>query len=321
MAGFVIRTQTPADDPAVVDIRNRVAPEFPPDTVEEYRHWVDAAPEGTPRGRMVAEEEGRIIGAANFSQMFWTGKPGTFHGGITVDPDRWGAGIGSALYDRLLDAVTTHGATHLYGQYLENVEPAARFVEQRGLKRTGRAHRMSRLEVASANLDGYDGIEERVAAGGIRMSTLADEGVENETLLRAIFELDKASSADAPTSEPQEAMPYETWKQWSLTGPNANPASFFLAMDGERPVGMAQLRRQGDAAWNAYTGVDREYRGRGVARALKLKTIEWSRANGVRWIYTGNDVDNARMLSINVALGYRPLPSSIEVLKEITETG
>ncbi len=69
--------------------------------------------------------------------------------------------------------------------------------------------------------------------------------------------------------------------------------------------------------WNAYTGVDRAYRGRGVARALKLRTIQWARQNNVDFIYTGNDIANQRMLAINVQLGYEPLPGWVEVVKEL----
>jgi GNAT superfamily N-acetyltransferase len=89
-------------------------------------------------------------------------------------------------------------------------------------------------------------------------------------------------------------------------------------VDGERPVGLARLQRKGqNAAFNAYTGVDRAYRGRGIARALKQRTIEWSRQNGVDFHYTGNDTENKRMLAINIQLGYQLLGAMIEVSKDL----
>jgi GNAT superfamily N-acetyltransferase len=63
--------------------------------------------------------------------------------------------------------------------------------------------------------------------------------------------------------------------------------------------------------------VDPAYRGRGIARALKLKTVEWAREHGVEFIFTANDAQNQRMLSINSSLGYRPLPASIDLVKEL----
>jgi GNAT superfamily N-acetyltransferase len=88
-------------------------------------------------------------------------------------------------------------------------------------------------------------------------------------------------------------------------------------MSGPQPIGLAALHLSGHAAWNAFTGVDRAYRGKGVARALKVRTVEWARQNGVDYIYTGNDEGNKRMLAINVRLGYEPVAASIEVRKEL----
>jgi hypothetical protein len=55
----------------------------------------------------------------------------------------------------------------------------------------------------------------------------------------------------------------------------------------------------------------------GVARALKLETIGQAIALGVSSIRTGNDAENAPILHINETLGYRPMPSWIEFLKDL----
>jgi hypothetical protein len=58
-----------------------------------------------------------------------------------------------------------------------------------------------------------------------------------------------------------------------------------------------------------------------VARLLKLKTIRWAQQRGYEWMHTGNDVENTRMLAINVRLGYEPLPGVMLVVKELEEGG
>ena len=60
----------------------------------------------------------------------------------------------------------------------------------------------------------------------------------------------------------------------------------------------------------------RAFRGRGVARALKLRTVRWAQENEIQFIDTANDAENARMLAINVRMGYKPLPAREEWLKE-----
>jgi RimJ/RimL family protein N-acetyltransferase len=56
------------------------------------------------------------------------------------------------------------------------------------------------------------------------------------------------------------------------------------------------------------TAVLRSWRGRGLATALKLRTIAWAVANGLTALETGNDEANLAMQAVNRRLGYRPLP-------------
>src|SRR6266568_5023748 len=53
------------------------------------------------------------------------------------------------------------------------------------------------------------------------------------------------------------------------------------------------------------TGVIREYRGRGIAVALKLKVIEFARNNKYEKLRTWNDSTNAPMIGINIKLGFK----------------
>ena len=81
-----------------------------------------------------------------------------------------------------------------------------------------------------------------------------------------------------------------------------------------RVIGYASLMlRPGSrsVAWHDMTAVLREWRGRGVAAALKRATVGWAIANGLEALETGNDVDNAPMRAINARLGFRPLPDYI----------
>jgi hypothetical protein len=51
----------------------------------------------------------------------------------------------------------------------------------------------------------------------------------------------------------------------------------WVALNGERPVGMTFLKRLSeDAAENDYTCVAATHRSRGIATALKLRTIAWA---------------------------------------------
>jgi GNAT superfamily N-acetyltransferase len=210
------------------------------------------------------------------------------------------------------------GARRLYCRIREDQPESLAFAEKRGFRPTGRVERESRLKVDEARLDGFNGVEAQLRQEGISISTLAEIGMENDRFLRALHHMSEGTIQDVPHSEAFQPRPFEFWLERTLRFPGNSPEWCWVAVHADRPVGLARLRRQGNAAFNAYTAVDQAYRGRGIARALKLRTVLWARHNGVDFIYTGNDVENRRMLDINVRLGYEPLPGSIEVIKELS---
>jgi len=66
------------------------------------------------------------------------------------------------------------------------------------------------------------------------------------------------------------------------------------------------------------TGTAREYRGRGVARALKVEALTRAKRKGLRAIGTTNDEPNKSMRGINAKLGYQMLPAHVELEKALT---
>jgi GNAT superfamily N-acetyltransferase len=57
----------------------------------------------------------------------------------------------------------------------------------------------------------------------------------------------------------------------------------------------------------------RDFRGHGLAQALKLQTILLAKKEGMRYIRTNNDSNNAPMLAINRKLGYQPEPGAYRI--------
>jgi mycothiol synthase len=61
--------------------------------------------------------------------------------------------------------------------------------------------------------------------------------------------------------------------------------------------------------WQGLSGVRREARGKGLAMALKLKTVHYAQSFGVEHIKTWNDQKNQSMLAINEAMGFAKQPA------------
>jgi mycothiol synthase len=314
---MIIRAATPHDHQAVLDIFSRIHHDEMPFSLEEYRAFLSDVERGVRIETWVAEENGEIAGSLDIVEQWTAREPGVFMVYLEVEERHRGRDIGSKLYDHLMERARELGMQRFYNQIREDDPESLAFAGRRGLKPNGLAERNSRLTVRDARLGDFARAEEHLAAQGIRIQTLAEIGTGDETFMRALHAMSEAASADVPLPEPFDPRPFEYWVEHVLGFPGNSPAWCWVATYEDRPVGIARLRRQGSAANNAFTGVAREYRGRGIARALKLRSVLWARDNGIEYIYTGNDVANPRMLDINVRLGYAMLPGTIEMVKEL----
>jgi GNAT superfamily N-acetyltransferase len=312
-----IRPRTPDDDEDINSILHAINHDRPRRTVEEYRFNLSAIPANARPEARVAEIAGRVVGIVDWQRRLYTTDAGAHTCAVAVDPSRWGHGIGTALYDVAIADLHARGARKVYARVRSDLPSALQFAVHRGFEQTGFGDNRSRLAVRDANLDRCRDAAVRVEESGIRILSITELNPD-EAMLQAICDTDNASAATTPSSEEWSPTPFEEWKKYVTDGPFYQPDAFFVALDGDRPAGVAWLEmRTGGYADNGYTGVHPDYQGRGIARALKLRTVQWAQSNGVTYIGTGNDPNNGPMLAINGDLGYQPLPAMLEMVKTL----
>jgi len=108
---------------------------------------------------------------------------------------------------------------------------------------------------------------------------------------------------------------FEAWAALELDPQSRPPEFAILALDGVTLVGAGWVRRDGiQKVWHSYTGVRRPWRGRGIARAIKLAQLHAARATGCRYSLTDNHVDNAPIAKLNRELGYEPYDVKITLV-------
>jgi GNAT superfamily N-acetyltransferase len=104
-----------------------------------------------------------------------------------------------------------------------------------------------------------------------------------------------------------------------MSSPSSRPDRLWTAWDGERLVAISFLDfpvERGEV-WTGFTASDRDYRGRGIAQAVKNESVGQAIELGVTSIRTGNDAENEPMLAINRKLGYVPAYAIWEWLKRL----
>lgn len=183
-----------------------------------------------------------------------------------VHPDHTGRGIGGHLLD--LAEARARSAIHRApdGERVTFVtrvwSPSVathRLLESRGLKRT-RDWRIMEIDVTTAPAA-------PIVPAGITIRTMA-QGQDEQQLYETI----EAAFSDHWGNSP---MTYDEFLYYELDGvPEYDPSLVFVAIDGEQMAGATICRgsRIGDdtVGWVSNLSVRREWRGRGIGRALLL---------------------------------------------------
>ena len=155
---------------------------------------------------------------------------------------------------------------------------------------------------------------ERVATAGVRLATAADLG--GEAIYPELYEINAAAHWDIPTTVPFEPDPYEVWLGW-MAQPAVLPERVWVATVGGEPVGLSFLTYRPGLVDTGFTGVIREHRNLGIARALKLETLCQALDLGVDAVETDNDSENAPILHLNEQIGYREVEGQLQFLRPL----
>ena len=300
-----------------VAIINRVWPDYP-DTVAEWQHRDRTRAAKIKWQRYLAFLDGEPVALATYRQMLWMYHPRKFRISVNVLPEHRRQGIGTALYQHLLQELAPHDPMELMAVTREDYEESVRFLQHRGFQEVQRQWE-SILEVASFDPTPFAGVAEKVAAQGIQIRTVRELESDPERD-RKLYELEAALDEDVPSPEPSTMPEFEEWqKVWD--DPSLLPDGWFVAVHGDQYVGMSALwgSQASRDLYTGLTGVRRAYRRKGIATAMKLRAIAYAQATGAPRIRTWNEVNNQGMLSINERLGFVRQPASIDFVKKLGE--
>lgn len=223
---------------------------------------------------------------------------------LAVEPRLRRRGIGAALWDHLAAELDERRA-RVACLWIRDHTACVDFMTARGFREVVRAYRQV-LAVASAPLP-TPATRERLAAGGVRIATLADLMRSDPDALGKAHALDTESRVGQATLGPLTAVPFARWTRENVDDPLALPEAFFVAIAGAAYVGQCNARRVAnadDVLEIGITGVVPAWRRRGIARALKLELHAYARANGYREIHTSTARENTAMDALNTSLGY-----------------
>ncbi|MBZ4014275.1 GNAT family N-acetyltransferase [Streptomyces purpurogeneiscleroticus] len=304
---LTVRAFRPSDAKAVADVRRAVA-SFLVCTPQSVAWEAANAPAAQHFLILVAELNGRVVGAAKTGLVHDSTVPGQAVANPMVHPARRGHGAGRALLTAAEERLAALGATRILACAQEDGRSTA-FADRNGYRRS-RTSRYLRLDLARTPLPP---LPDRLPPG-VELCSAADFGADPYLL----YVLDAEATSDEPGDVPSDAMSYEDWLAQTWEHPDIDLGlTTVVVVDGE-PAAFSAVAADGlGRCSSAMTGAKRAFRGRGLAKLAKLRALHEARAAGCTEAFTGNDTTNAPMLAINNALGYTPYATEWRCLREL----
>lgn len=231
---------------------------------------------------------------------------------VSVLPGARRRGTGDALAAWAVEAARGLGRTVLHAETQwgpdSDEDPHEPWVRRHGFEP---AQTVLRSDLA---VDGTM-LPEPAVATGYRLETHVDEMPEADLADRAL--LARRMSTDVPLGELE--LGEEAWDEDRVRGEDERTramgrrivSSFARDLGSGRLVGYTSIQVPGHAPALAFqhdTLVIREHRGHGLGLALKLANLRVlaERLPEVRTVRTWNAAENAHMLAVNTAMGFRP---------------
>jgi GNAT superfamily N-acetyltransferase len=265
-------------------------------TLEEMRERLERNP--TQR-QLVAALDGQDVGIASCGEPH--GPPTSYcWAQVNVLAAFRRRGIGRQLAARIIEHARDLQKTEI--ESWVRVEPGGvGFAEAYGFREVGR--------IRSLRLDLTCEVPDVEAPAGVQVAMYADL----EDVDQGLYQVALEAVPDMPGPEPIQVGDYARWESHDLRMIQKAPHLTSVALIDGRVVGYAVLSPRAGGRVGAHRGtfVLRAFRGRGVARALKLGQIDAARRHGLQVLMTQNEDSNLPMRRVNARLGYVPAPDRL----------
>ncbi|MCP8615696.1 GNAT family N-acetyltransferase [Salirhabdus salicampi] len=263
----------------------------------------------------VITPNGELVGFGRYVSGTWDPilKPGYVEVTVKVDKEWRNKGIGSWILDEIENRAHKNNAKALQTNIQDIKEMDIEWAKKKGFEITNHTFE-SQLNLSSFDMSQYDSVCKELESSGIRFTNLA-EYPQNADSNNRFWDFWWELVTDVPGM--QEKPRPDNERMISLAK-DFDKKGFILAADGEQWVALSMiLKENDDLCYNSMTGVKKEYRGKGLALAIKVKAIEYALHHNVKYIRTHNNSKNLPMLSVNKKLGYKSKPGFFGLMKPI----
>lgn len=318
-----VRAATADDLERVVAFYNEFSRPAQRSAMETVRRFEAMNPQPNRLWLIVEDPAGSLmaVGQSTDNGVF-AAKDGTFQVNVRVRPEQQRQGIGTALLESLEANARERGAPRATSIVRGDEPEGGRFADRHGYREMNRRYN-SYVDVAAFEASRFDDPDAVAARAGVRLASWAEMAKvrvsDLDSLQRESYEFAVTTGQDIPRPEPMPMPPYEAIRD-VFFGPNSlvdGEATILALHDGRIVAETITEQRTPGIFYTDFTGTAREWRGKGLALALKLRALRALKAQGATLFGTTNDEQNAAMRGVNSKLGYAADPPVIEVEKPL----
>ena len=290
-------------------------------TPKEMKRWWNNRNKNRISKKLLLYKNYKLIGVLHYTQGLKENKKNCYFG-IYLDPVFSNNGYQKQLYDKMLQEVKKFNCTKLFPSSFEhsNYDNYSQFLIKTEFKIVARNREYS-LKIKNINLKKYLPLIKKLESKGIKFYDSKHEMLDFPNHYKKLEQLEWEYGQDLPRPEGivPTRWPFKEFMKQIKVFYEYDYGVDLVAVKNQQYIGgtyLFILQGTPEKAWTGALGVLRKFRRQGIATALKIKAIEILRDKGIKEIRTDNEENNP-MYKINVALGFKPVPFSLDYSKDI----
>lgn len=251
-------------------------------------------------------------------------KADVVHFELYVEPKSRSRGIGESLFNDMLQIVSSKQAITLWARVYDDCDPGFNFAIKHGFQIHHHTLGMT-LDLTNFDDQPYQAIIHKLEGEGFRFTSMAELG-NDKTTQRQLYLLNDTTAMETMGGSGEHSWEsFEAFQQEVCQAEWYDPAGQLVVIDtktGEFVAMSAITRFTGsDAAYNLHTGVDKRYRGRKLAQAVKVMALCYARdVLNVTHVQTHHLESNVPMIAIDRKLGYTQSTGYYRMVKYCNQT-
>lgn len=269
------------------------------------------------RDRILLYNKNTLIGIIYYSQGRDENKRTAFYT-LNLDPSYNHRGYRTLLFSEILKKIKRFNCNLLHTSIYEhpNYEEHKKLLIKKGF-RLVQTNREYSCNIRKINIKKYNPLIKKLESEGIKFYDSKEEIKNWPNHYKKLEELEWTYAQEFPIPQgiKHTRSPFDQFMKHLLDFYENSYGTEIVAVKDEQYIGSTDIsvfqKSEPHKGWTGGLGVLKEFRRKGIATAIKIKAIEKLLKKGITEIRTDNEENNP-MYKINVALGFKPVPFSLD---------